>query len=433
MVTVPLGVGAYKRDYAGEPEVVLQNRYLEKDPSNLVENSTLIARAGSGALAQCANGGGGVIRGNYAKLGLFGGDLFTVSGSNLFRVAVTTAIPTQITGTLTGEGFPYATWMKGIGYEFMFISDGATLQYFTEHAFGTTTLTGSVQEGMILNINGTYYGWYADVEAGAPAGTAANPWRVKLASGGISTAANNTQSLANFAAAINFSGTPGDYSSGLPGPNAVVTATSNELHIYLTAIDNTAAGNAITTSVYASGGGAISFGGGTLAGGGGTTLRTVTGMASGQAAKAVATVSSYVLVSVGNSQEVYWINPGETVIDPLNFFSKESNPDNVLDMLTVGDQVLIMGNGSTENWYATGDFNAPFAPIEGRVYQRGVVEGTPTLVGDSVFIVGNDGIVYKIGYPSAGSSGQYGVHRVSNNGIEERIRTQLRYEQGLIP
>jgi hypothetical protein len=430
MVTVPLGVGAFKRTFAGEPDVVLQNRFFEKDPSNLVEHSALLARAGSDSLVQLA---GGTIRGSYSKLGMFGGDLFTVSGPNLWRVATTTVVSTQITGTITGDGFPYSTWMKGIGYEYLFISDGITAQYFSEHAFGTATLSGNVQEGMILNINGVYYGWYADVEAGSPAGTVGNPWRVLLASGGISTAANNAQSLQYFADAINFAGSPGSYSSGLTGPNAVVTAQADEKHIYFTAIDNTTAGNAITTAVAASGGGAIAFGAGTLSGGGGTALRAVTGMAAGEVAKALATVSGYVLVSVGNSQKVYWINPGETIIDPLNFFEKESNPDNVLDMVTVGDQVLIMGNGSTENWYATGDFNAPFAPVEGRVYQRGVIEGTPTNVGDAVCLVGQDGVVYLIGYPSGGGVGNYGVHRISTNGIEERVRTQIRFEQGLSP
>lgn len=431
MVTVPLGVGAYKRTFAGEPEIVLQNRFLEKDPSNLVEGSALLARAGSDSLVRLP---GGTIRGSFSKLGMFLGDLFTVSGVNLYRTAAATTTAAQITGVITGNGFPYTTWMKGIGYEYLFISDGVTPQYFSEHAFGTATLTGDVQSGMILGINGVFYGWYANVEAGAPAGTSANPWRVLLASGGVSTAADNAQSLQYMADAINFAGVVGTYSSGLTGPSPTMTAQADEKHLFLTAIDNTAAGNALTTTVFASGGGAIAFGAGTLAGGGGTTLRTVTGMGAGEVCKALATVSGYVLVSVGNSNKCYWINPGETIIDPLNFFSKESNPDNILDMLSVGDQVLIMGNGSTENWYATGNFNAPFAPVDGRVYQRGVVEGTPTNVGDSVCLVGQDGIVYLIGYPSGGAGiGSFGVHRVSTNGIEERIRAQLRFEQGLIP
>lgn len=429
MVTVPLGVGAFERDFAGEPQVTLQNRFFEKDPSNLVERSALIARAGSNGLVQLA---GGTQRGYFSKQGAFGGDLFVCSGHSLWRVSTTTLFPTQITGTIAGDGFPYVTWMKGIGYEFLFISDGTTLQYYTEHATGKATLSGNVQEGMILNINGTYIGWSATVDHGAPAGTLANPYWALLATGGVSTAANNEQSLANFAAAINFSGVAGTYSAAITGPNPVVTATSDELHIYFTAIDNTTAGNAITTAVQASGGGSIAFGAGTLSGGGGTVLNTVTGLAAGEVAKALATLSSFVMVSVGNSQKFYWIEPGTTVIDPLNFASKESAPDNILDMLSVGDQTLIMGNGSTENWYATGNFNAPFAPIDGRVYQRGVVEGTPCLVGSDVMLVGNDGVVYLIGN-ATGGAGQYGVNRVSNNGIEERIRVQLRMEQGFPP
>lgn len=426
MVAVPLGIGAYKRLYAGEPEIVLQNRYLEKDPSNLVENSTLIARAGSDSLVQCA---GGNIRGHFSKQGMLNSDLFVTSGHSFWRIASTTGIATQITGTIAGDGFPYVTWMKGIGYEFLFISDGNSLQYFTEHAMGTATLSGNVQEGMVLDINGVYYGWSATVDHGAPAGTVTNPYWALLASGGVSTAANNEQSLANFAAAINFSGDPGTYSAAITGPNTVVTATSSETLIVLTAIDNTTAGNAITTSVTVSGSGAIAFGATTLTGGGGTALNTVTGLGAGEVPKALCTLDSFVLISVGNSQKFYWLEPGTTTIDPLNFASKESNPDNILDMLTVGDQALLMGNGSTESWYATGVFATPFAPVEGRVYQRGVIEGTPTLVGDSVCLVGNDGVVYMIG----ALAGNYGVHRVSTNGIEERIRTQLRLEQGLYP
>ena len=118
-------------------------------------------------------------------------------------------------------------------------------------------------------------------------------------------------------------------------------------------------------------------------------------------------------------------------IDPTNFFSKESNPGTIVDMHTVGDQVLIAGEGSTENWYATGNFDLPFAPQEGRVYRRGVIEGTTVVVGDSLILVGDDGVVYEIGY-QAGQASAWGVHRISTNGIEERIRTQMRRLQGLL-
>jgi hypothetical protein len=430
MVTVPLGRGAYKRSYAGEPEIVLQNRYAEKDPSNLREHQTLIARAGSNSLTTGCTGG--VIRGTYSKAGAFNGDLFVVSGHNFWRVP-STAIPQQITGTIAGDGNPYLTWMKGIGYEYIFISDGSTLQYFSEHAVGILTLTGNIQEGMVIDINGVYYGWSATVDHGSPAGTAGNPYWAKLATGGTSTQQNNSDSLANMVLMINGSGINGsDYSTARTAPDANVTATSTDTTLTVTAIDNTVAGNAITTTVSVSGGGSIAWGAATLAGGGGTALQSVTGMGASEVAKALATVSGYVLVSVGNSQKFYWINPGETTIDPLNFAEKESNPDNILDMLTVGDQVIICGDGSAENWYATGDFAAPFLPVEGRVYARGVVEGTPVVVNDGVILVGNDGRVYQVGYKYGGQA-QWGVHCISNHGIEERVRTQLRFEQRLAP
>lgn len=432
MTTVPLGQSVYKRDYAGAPEIALVNRFAESSPSNLREHSTLLTRPGTNQLEDLS---GGLNRGNYSKLGMFNSDLFVVNGPSLWRVNKLTGVATQITGTVANSGNPFVTWEKGIGYELMFISDGSTFQYFSEHATGILSLTAGdhIAAGMVIDINGTYYGWSTTVDAGTPNGTSGSPYMAALATAGTPSD-NDSQSFANMVLLLNYSGTPGlDFSSNVSGPNPYVSATSQPVtadSMTVTAIDNTPAGNAITTSVFASGGGAIAWGATTLQGGGGTLLRTVTGMGSNEAARACASVSGYVTVSVGNSEKFYWLNPGEVVIDPLNFASKESNPDNILDMLTVGDQVLICGNGSAENWYATGDATAPLAPITGRVYQRGVIEGTPVVVNDAVLLVGNNGVVYSVGY-SSGEDAQWGVKRVSTHAIEERIRERLRFEQGI--
>jgi hypothetical protein len=130
----------------------------------------------------------------------------------------------------------------------------------------------------------------------------------------------------------------------------------------------------------------------------------------------VAAVSGYVLCVVANSQRVYFILPGEITIDPLNFFSAESAPDDLISALTVGDQVGLFGQDSTEWWYASGDADVPFRKVEGRVFERGVVSGTPVVVKDEVILVGSDGIVYSVGA---------GVRRISDHGIENRIRTAL--------
>lgn len=418
---VPLGIGAYERAYAGEPQIRLENRFVERNPTNLREHIALLSRCGTVDLASFA---GGNIRGNFSLNGLFSSDLFVVSGANLWRYN-SAGTKTQINGIINGTGEPQIGWMKGIGYEYLFISDGLLLQFYNggSHANGTLTLTPSappdIKNTYIIDIGGVYHTWNANVNADPAAdGTAAHPWIALLG-------ATDSDSLANMAKLINFNGTRGvDFSSTLGGPNAAYSASSTATTLVITSTSVYADGNTITTSVVS--GAQVAWGGATLTGGG---VHALSGVAvpDGVGIQSLTSVSGYVLASVANSQKFFWLNPGEVIIDPLNFAEKESHPDPIVDMLTASDQAIIMGEGSTENWYATGDLLAPFAPQEGRTYQQGVIEGTAAEVkaDDSVILVGSDGVVYQIGY------GGSGMERISNHGIEERIRTQLRREQGI--
>lgn len=437
MVTVPLGVGAYKRTQAGEPEIKLINRFLETNPTNLREKIALLSRAGTNSLGKFA---GGLIRRTFSRVGFFGSDLFVVSGTNLYRLSQSTGLITPISGTLqnNGNGFVYTSWMKGIGYELLFFSDGSSVQYYTTRAIGVLTVAAGGSEildwnssGQVVDINGTYYAWSAAVNTGTPAGTSGAPYLALLGSAipDANGLTGDASSLNNMALLLNYAGISGDtYSSTVPGANPNVTATSNYPTLTLTAVVDLAPGNLITTSVFS--GANISWGAATLTGGGNQALQTVPGMGATEAPGALTQLSSYVLAAVAGTTKFYWINPGEVVIDALNFASKESNPDPITDMATIGDQSYIAGAESTENWYATGNFSAPFAPIEGRVYRRGCLAGTMVVVKDALMLVGDDGVVYTIGY-NWGDTSQYGVHRVSNHGIEERIRVQMRILQGL--
>jgi hypothetical protein len=394
----------------------LENRYVEKSPTNLEEHTALISRPGTVSLAQFA---GGLIRGTYAKVGLFNGDLFVVSGPNFWRYS-SNGTKTQITGIIYGTGWPYITWMKGIGYEYLFIADGLLLRYYNggTHATGTLTLSGGSITNQVINIDGAYYSWNAAVDTNSPDGTSAHPWLAKL--GGT-----DAISLANMVNLIQYYGIPGtDFSTALPGPNLDFTATSDATHLYITSTSPYAAGNAIATTVFS--GGFLAWSGATLSGGNSHVLTEVL-VPDGDEIKALASLAGYVLASVGNSQEFFWILPGATTIDPLNFAEKESNPDPINDMLTVGDMVMIMGSGSTEAWYASGQLDAPFIPIKGQAYARGVLEGSAVVVKhdqlDTVILVSDDSKVYSLGGG--------GFTRISDNGIEERIRTRLRLEQSL--
>lgn len=423
MVSIPLGHQAYKRAYAGSPEIRLENRYLEKSPTNLIEQVSLIPRAGTPFLASFDSGGlVGGDRSQFSKVGLFDGDLFVAMGPNLYRYA-TDGTKTHIVGLLNGIGPIAFAWMKGIGYEYLFIADGLLLQVYNggSHATNTLTTANPAAYGQVIEINGIYYGWNAAVDTNAPDGSAAHPW---LANPG-------TDPLLAMSKLINFDGVRGvDFSTALGGPNPQYSAAPQggppATSMKVSATTSTTFGNSYTASVYSGTG--VSWAGANFTGGAIHVLQGVE-MPDGDAAKSLAGVSGFVLVSVGFSQKFYYILPGEIVIDPLNYAEKESNPDNINDMLTIGDQVMIVGAGSTENWYASGDFNAPLLPVEGRVYRRGCVDGTTVAIKDSVLLVGDDLAVYAIG--QGGESGRVGVHKISTNAIDERIRVQIRREQGL--
>lgn len=438
MTSVPLGKGAYERLYAGAPTIELLNRWLEANPANLREGTAVLARPGTTSLfdvdefEQGTFEGLGPMRGNYTLSGLFDNALFVVCGSNLYMIDEDLTV-TPILGIISGTGQPEVAWQAGAGYERLWISDGVLLQYYggLSSSSGTLTKTGTIVNGTDkFEVGGVYYVW-GTVFDPSDAGTNADPYVINPTS--ISAGLDPLNQLV---LAITATGQAGvDYSDTITGPHTLVTAMNNSgvipaTSVKLSALEAGEDGDDITFTV--TGGTALSASGtGTLANGGIHALQGCT-MPGGVTPSSITQVSSYVLVAESNSQRFYWVNPGEEVIDPLDFASKESSPDPIMVMRTVGDTVMIMGTKSTENWYATGQAAAPFAPIEGRVYARGVLEGTPVVIDDSIIVVGDDGRVYSIGLGGQGDVGG-GVNRISNNGIEERIRYQIRREEGLTP
>lgn len=414
MPILPLGLGAYKRQFAREPEIRLENRYVEAAPTNLKEHTALIGRAGTAFLATFAPGvADGKLRGFYSKAGLLNGDLFVAAGQNFWRFDGTTK--TQIAGTLHGTDAPRVTWSKGIGYEYLFIADGTALYYYGggTKAKGILTSDGTANLAAVVEIGGVYYTWTGSLTDPLADGTAAHPWIVK-------PGADVASDLANLAATLNYDGVPGtDFSSTLGGASLTVTAVSDATTLTATYLTNSAAGNTVSTTVS---GAHLTWGGATLAGGGVHALLQIA-VPGGQAIESLASLAGYVLASVGGTQKFYFIPPGDTTIDALSFAEKESAPDPIIDMAALGDVLILAGAGSIEFWNATGDSKNPFAPIIGRTMSRGIVPGSLVVVDEGTFImVGNDWRVYSVGASPT---------PISDHGIEERIRVQLRREAGL--
>lgn len=416
MTTIPLGVGAYKRTYAQFPEIQLLNRFVEKSPANPREHASLLTRPGTKFLEYFPPDiVTSQIRGSYSSPGVFNSDLFVVSGKNLYRYDGVNRIP--IEGEILGSGNPRVGFVKGIGYEHMFIADSMLLQFYDggTHATNVMAVAGSPSYvGVKIQIGSTFYAWDADVNNNAPDGSAAHPF---LCLPGMDVAST----LENMANMISFIGVPGtDFSSSLAGANTQVTCLPTSTTIDFTSRDGTPAANDIVTVV--TGSADVAFATPTMTGGGTHALHGVA-IPTGEGVSLVAVLNLFVWVGVNNSQKFFYIRPGEITIDALDFASKESAPDPLSDLVAVGDVMVVIGTASTEFWSATGDNDNPFAPITGRTMSRGAVAGTAVAVDErTIMLVGNDGRVYSVAAtPDV----------VSDHGIEERIRIQLRREAGI--
>lgn len=403
MTSVPLGVGAYKRDYAQEPEVQLKNRFLEQTPTNQVEGSVLLARPGNTFFV---GAGSGPIRSIRHQPGTFGDDLFFVSGEQLYRYDGVSA-PIAISGTVALGTTPSVTFVSGAGYEHLFITDGVLLQYYDGISAATGELTvsgGNIVATDTFEIDSVYYEWTAgSVDAGTPNGSMANPWLVNIGS-------DDTAALANAVKALNATGIPGtDYSTALTAHTTVEGVTSDNDSMAVRARTRGTSGNSITTSET---GANIAWGGATLSGGGAHSLNGIV-TPDDITFVSLTNLASFALCAQSNSQRFYWIRPGELTIDPLDFAEAENEPDEIIELLRVGDAVYMFGQSSTEVWYASGDSTDPFLPQRGLAFSQGTIEGTGVQIRNQIVTIAEDGVCYQV----AG-----GPQRISNNGIEERIR-----------
>jgi len=399
---VPLTRTTWRRDYAGSVQLRLLNRFFEEDPSSTIDDTALIARPGTDSYRAF---GSGTMRGNFTQPGFFGGDLFVASGQTLYRWDGTTE--TAITGVLSAEDTPVSiTYQASPGVERLWIADGTTLYYYE----GDTKSRGNLDADEVLNvspgdvvlIDTVYYEFVASgVDAGSPAGTLADPWLVLIG-------ATSEFSLSNLSAAIGNTGTPGGtYSTALLANPNVEVRRLEQYRLTVQAVVPGAAGDTIVTTTTAAN---LTWGAATLENGGLDILTPVSVPEGGtEAAVSLTTLAAYVIVSVAGSQRMYFIRPGEFWIEV--FAEAESEPDIVLQVVTVGSSFWALGESTIEPWTATGDADIPFAPIQGRQMSYGIIAGTALVLEDRVIYVDDKGIVRD-------SSGA----RISTHGIEEEIR-----------
>lgn len=415
MVKIALGTSDWRRADADEPNILVRNRYYEQNPTNLEEQASLLSRPG---LKRMLSVGEGPIRAIYSQPGSFDDALFVVSYDTLYRIDTDETITTIGSGifgdSLRGNPSMAATANIGAVPEYLYIADGRVLWLYMDNAYsrGTLTVDGTIANNDKIKIGTTYYLWTSgSVDAGTPDGTTGNPWLVDLG-------ATNAEAFENMYLALSADGVAGTtYSTALTAHPTVQGELYTSTILVVRALTAGVAGDSIATTVET--GADLAWGAATLEDGGTDSLTQVQ-VPDDVGVVSVGFVAGYVIVVIAQGFDVngrfYWIEPGETTIDPLNFATAERSPDPVHSVRVVGDQFWLLGTNSTEVWYPTGDPITPFSRVQGRLFDRGIWEGTDVQIKDSVIVVDTDGVVYNIG-----SSPQ----RVSDHSIEERIRKSM--------
>lgn len=401
-INIPLGRTTWKRRVAQEPDIFLVNRYFETTPTAIEDNVSMLMRP---QLKRRTVVGEGPIRAVYQQANVFNDDMFVVSGTSLYRVSkasdgISPDTVTQIGGECRGTGPVYmvAASVTG-GTTYLWVVDLFSLQYFAEgmtFANGTLSFSAQAVNGDTFTIGAVTYTFVTSGGTGTS----------------ITIGADIPTTLASTLTAIAAEST--DVTAAVDPTNA------NNIIVTATTIGSV--GNTIPTTTTGSGG--VTFGFIFLLDGrNGDDLVTVP-TPDDESPTSIDWLKGFTIVTMGNpfGQRFYYIEPGATQIDPLNFAEAESNLDAVVSVKAIGDQFWLFGTNSTEVWYFTGDPTGitPVAPIQGRPFSRGVWEGTPIKVNDSVILVGQDGRVYDV---------TAGPNPISYPGIEERIRRAMRIQQ----
>lgn len=421
MDTVPLqyALSEYRRTVAKNPLIAMKNRYIENNP---VLNENTPAAISRPAMKKLAEVGTGPVRSLFTAASLFGDDLFIVSG-NFLHTLSPALVQTQIAQISTNP-FGDVSWapVANIGQTpaRLFIAEGGVLWVYSRDAEATGRLeaSGLFAPGDQVRIDSTYYEFTnTSVDAGTPAGTAGAPW---LVNGNFPSLVDQ---IFNLFKAINASGVAGtDYSTALIEHPTVLASAYTPTDLIVSARAFGIAGNAIVTTET---GANAAWVNGTLTGGGQPGIRQVP-LPDDEGAVSIAVINSYVIVIPVQSEALrsvgkfYWIEPGETTIDPINFATAERAPDEIHQVGVFGNLFWLFGATTTEPWLTTGDALSPVQRYTSILFDRGSWEGTAVQVKDSLIVVDENGGVFQI---------QGGQQRISRPDIEERIRLAIQAQQ----
>lgn len=133
----------------------------------------------------------------------------------------------------------------------------------------------------------------------------------------------------------------------------------------------------------------------------------------------VTTLAQRFIFNRRDSGQIFWSDVLSTDIDALSYATAEASPDNVTAIKAHQKQLWVFGETTTEIWYATGDKDLPFAPVQGVVIGAGCLQPqTIAQLGESlIWLVNTDS-----GDSQIVMSQGYQLQRITNHALEKELR-----------
>ena len=132
---------------------------------------------------------------------------------------------------------------------------------------------------------------------------------------------------------------------------------------------------------------------------------TLSGSSVPTSVSSVAILDNYLLVNEDGANTFKWSGNTSGVIDPLAWSigdgnssaSAESNPDNILSVIVLKNEIYLIGRETIEVWYNQGVVGIPFIRIGGAFVQRGcIAKDSVQIINDTFYWLDNERRVSRL-------------------------------------
>lgn len=149
--------------------------------------------------------------------------------------------------------------------------------------------------------------------------------------------------------------------------------------------------------------------------GGTTVAENFPSVSEQEGANSIAYIRQFWLAVKAGTAQVYYLVPGDTDWNALDFATAEYQPDPIICIGILGEQIFLLGSASTEVWALTGSTSPAIAPYGGLAWNVGCKARDAVVnVRNTLIWVSDRGEVVQ----STGGEPQV----ISDHGLDEQIR-----------